>query len=265
MKTHSTRWLASPALVALALAGASSALYAQNNGGMGRGGPRAGGPGGRHGGGRGMTPDQMEQMAARMREQQVRGLLERSGVTDQAVVGAVEKFSSDQAVATRALREKARLLNDALDDASTPNTKISTLLADFKAAAATEQARREQAMASLNAATGYSRNPRLEAALTLAGVIGQESSLLRPAMGGPGGGPGGPRGRGGPGGGQGPEMGGPGGFDGPPEGGPGGFDGPPPDGQDGFDGPPPGEPGGQDGPREGGPPPRRRGGRGGGR
>ena len=233
MKAHATRWIVAPALAALAMAGASDALYAQ--GGPGHGGPGRGGPGqrqeqGQGGFGGGMNADQMEQAATQMRGQQVRRMLNRSGVTDEAVAQQVENFVSAQAQATRSLRERARALHDALGDDTSTDAQIRTLLSALRTAAAGERDRRRQALRSLDAATGYSRNPRLEAALTLAGIIGDESSLLNGSLGGwPGGGPmGGPGmgGRGGMGGGQGPGGrpmdGGPDGMGGPQMGGPGG-------------------------------------------
>ena len=100
-----------------------------------------------------------------------------------------------------------------------PTSKIATVLADFRAAVAAEKTRREAALKQLDEDISYSKNPRLDALLTMGGLIGDEASYVGGMGGGGGrggfGGMGGPGGPGGPGGGgrggQGGQRGGQGG------------------------------------------------------
>jgi hypothetical protein len=156
--------------VALAMAGAGSALHAQGPGG----GP--GGPGG--GNFRNMTPEQRQQMMTQMREQNVRRILTQANVTDTATADAVIAFSTAQADATRTLQEKSRALNDALRDPASTNEQIAPLLADYRTAVTAEKARRAQALTDLDAKVSYTKNARLDAALTLGGIIGDEASVV---------------------------------------------------------------------------------------
>jgi uncharacterized membrane protein YgcG len=156
-----------------------------------------------------MSPEQRQQWMQQQREQGLRATLTRAGFADVALQGAVVDFANAQDTATQTLQDKARQLNQAVRDPNSTNEAIATLLADFRAAVAAEKARRATALTGLDEDTSYTKNPRLEALLTLSGIIGDEAAVLG-GMGGRGmGGPGGPGGmggfggRGGAGGGQG--------------------------------------------------------------
>jgi hypothetical protein len=163
-------------LVTLAMAGAGSALHAQNNGGGGN-----------------LSPEQRQQRMAEMREQAVRRTLTQANITDGATMIA---HSRAQLAASRALQEKVRALNAALRNANSTNEQITPLLTDLRAAVTAEKARRAAALTALDTAVGYSKNARLEAALTLGGIIGDEASVLNAGGGGWGGGRGGRGGQG---------------------------------------------------------------------
>lgn len=135
---------------------------------------------------RDMTPEQRRQAMKKMREQGLRRTMTRSGFADAALQDAVVEFADAQAEATQSLQEKARLLTQAVRNQDSTDEQIAALLADFRTAAAAEKTRRATALAELEAATEFSKKPRLDALLTLSGIIGDETSLLGGAGGGRG-------------------------------------------------------------------------------
>ena len=212
--------------LALAMAGALQAAPEDNNAPMGdnppnqQGGPPRGGRPDR----RDMTPEQRQQMMQQMREQNTRETLTNAGFADIAVQDSVVAFVNEQEKATETLRDKARGINRAMRDETVSHAQLATLLADFRALAATEKARRAAAATELDAKIGYTKNARLDAVLLMSGIIGDGGAMLgggggRAGMGGGGpGGPGGRRGgRGGRGGQNGPGGGPNGGQGGPPD------------------------------------------------
>ena len=162
-----------------------------------------------------MSPEKMQQMRQQFMERRVRDELTRAGYGQKTIQDPVVKFVQSQMAERTRLREKSGKLRQAVAGKAS-DAQIAKLLAELRAAAQAAKAHRDLAQKQLNAKIGYSKKPRLEAVLTLAGVIGDGQ-----LMGGPGG-FGGPRGFGGPGGPRG--FGGPGGPGGP-GGGPGGFGG----------------------------------------
>jgi len=234
------KWLKSRLIVGLTMGVGVVAAQAQPGGNA----PLASNPPNQQqGGGRGnrpnfanMTPAQRQQMMQQQREQGVKMMLQRGNVDDVVAQGAIIAFINAQDAATQTLQDAARKVNQAVRNPDSTDDQIATALADLRKLAAAEKLRRATALTQMDAAINYTKNPRLDAILTLGGVIGDEAALLGAGGGGGGGGGrGGRGGMGGPGGGFGGGPGG-GGFGGGPRGG--GPGGPPPDG--GPDGPPPG-------------------------
>ena len=212
------RTMAGPLALGLAL-GISGVAQAQPGGNapMGENPPNTNRPNWRN-----MTPEQREAMMAQMREQAIRQGLTQLGFTQAETQDALVEFVNAQEAATRPLQEKQRALMTALVNPATTNEQISVLTTEWTALATAEKTRRAQAIKDLDASISYSKNPRLNALLTVFGVLGDESSLSSPfgaamgggrgGMGGPGGGNGGfPNFGGGPGGGRGGRRGGGGG------------------------------------------------------
>lgn len=180
-----------------------------------------GGRGGNFGGGRGgfqMTPEQRQRMEteqAERREQMIRALLNRAGYTDAATVDPILAFVKEQDKAAAGIREQTNKLQQALRNEVTTEAQTATLLNDLHAAADTEKERRVTATKALDGKISFTKKPKLEAILTVLGIIGDEASLastgtvLGGGMGGFGGRGGGMGGFGG--GGFGGGMGGPGG------------------------------------------------------
>ena len=196
--------LAAPTAIALTLA-LSGTVQAQPDAAPGMGGnpPNQQGGGGRGGrGGGNMTPEQRAQMMQQMKERRALGLrqmMTQANITDGGTQTFVIDYVDAQTDAEQSLQDKARAVQDALRNPNSTDEQIATALADFRAAVAAEKARREAALKQLDEDVSYSKNPRMDALLTMGGLIGDEASYVG-GMGGRGGGPGGFGGMGGPGG-----------------------------------------------------------------
>ena len=212
------KWLIGPAVVACTL-GVAGLMVSQTKPANGQGAPppgqRPGGPGGNRPNFGSMSPEKMQQMRQQFMERRVRDELTRAGYGQKTIQDPVVKFVQSQMAERTRLRDKASKLRQAVAGKAS-DAQIAKLLAELRAAAQAAKAHRDLAQKQLNAKIGYSKKPRLEAVLTLAGVVGDGQFMGGPGgFGGPRGfgGPGGPRGFGGPGGPGGP-GGGPGGFGG---------------------------------------------------
>lgn len=160
---------------------------------------------------RNMTPAQREAMQAQMRERFIRQGLTQMGFAQADIQDALIEFIAAQDAATRPLQDKSRALLQAMMNKESTEQQIEALANEFRLAADAERTRRTQALADLDTSIGYTKNPRLLALLQVAGIVGDQGSLLNPPgsglmalMGGRGGqggrGGGGPNGRGGRGG-----------------------------------------------------------------
>lgn len=234
MKIQILRWF----VLGATLATASLAL-AQGGPQNGGGQPGMGGGQGGFGGGnfRQMTPQQRQQMQAQMREQQLRGALNQIGegeVTQTAVLA----FAKQQSDAATALQPKITAMRGLFRGNGADDAAVKSALADYRSAVDAARKTRDAQTADLDKQISFSTKPKLEAVLTMLGIIGDETAFVSNLSGEarlPGaGGRGGQGGRGGRGGGGGfggrnggaPDAGGPGGA---PEGGPqGGEMAPPP-------------------------------------
>jgi len=119
-----------------------------------------------------------------MGQQQLRNELAQAGYTDTALQDALVAYADEQGKAREKLREKARKVNDALHGNAVTDNDMRTLLEEFRAAVDDEKSRREAAFKALDAKIGYSKKPKLEALLTMLGLIGDEASYLREPNGG---------------------------------------------------------------------------------
>ena len=223
MKNNFSRVLSLSALGLLACT-----AFAQVPGDNGGGGNGAGNGGNRPNFGN-MTPEQRQQMRAQMRANQIKQSLVAAGYTDDATQQAVVDFATAQSTAATAIQPKIEALRTAFQNKADDKT-VSDALAAYRTAVEDARKAHETAIADLDKTVSFSTKPKLEALLTMLGLIGDENGFvsnlagqaqLPGAGGGRGGGPGGMGGPGGFGGGPG-GMGGPGGgggFGGPPQGG----------------------------------------------
>ncbi|HEX8235759.1 MAG TPA: hypothetical protein VF600_07360 [Abditibacteriaceae bacterium] len=218
------KWAAGPLVLGLAMGLSNIGLHAQPGvapppapPGAPPAGPGAGGPGGDLPNFRDMNPEQrqqwMEQRRVQMqqaRAEGIRRMLTDAGFTQTGLQDAVVDFARVQEEATQPLREQAQRVQQALRNGGMTDAQLATLLSDFRAEVAQERTRRAAALKALDQEIGYSKQPRLDALLTMGGLIGDEASIagVMGGRGGPGGPGGGRGGFGGPGGGG---FGGPGG------------------------------------------------------
>jgi hypothetical protein len=158
-----------------------------------------------------------EQMRQQM-EERMRAMLGQVGVNEKETQDSVLEFIKNDMEARRPLREQGMKLFQALRNGGVNDDQMLALVTDYRAAQEAETARREQAMKDFDAKVHYTKNPRLEAVLLLAGVIGEGGNAMFLQMGGGGfGAGGGGRGMGGRGGADGANGGAPGaGFGGGP-------------------------------------------------
>jgi hypothetical protein len=190
MKIHISKWPALLLCTGAALApigGSLSNAQAQNNpggGGQNNNGGNAG-QGGNRSNFRDMTPEQRQQMQAeankrRAQEQQtwLRQAMAASGANETAAQDAVIAFVEADEKARLALQEQARALSALLIDPATTDEQFKTAVVAFRTANAAEVTRRQTELASLDAATKYSTQPRMETLLTVLGVLGSEISNL---------------------------------------------------------------------------------------
>ena len=123
------------------------------------------------------APNNAQQINAQQREQKLRQLMASFGVVEAATQDAVIAYMAAEVVAQRPLRQQGRKLFDALKaqaanaDAVT-DEEMQALLANYYATLELDQQHSSDAEAALDEKIGYSKNARLEAALTLLGIIG---------------------------------------------------------------------------------------------
>lgn len=127
---------------------------------------------------RNMTPEQRREAMQKMRAEGLRRTMNEAGFTQTATQDAVIAFMAAQDEAAQPLRDQMRKLGEAMRDTTVTDAQMAPLLADFRMAVEAERARRAKALKDLDAKIGYSKKPRLDAMLTLAGIIGDEASLV---------------------------------------------------------------------------------------
>ena len=207
-------WIAGPLVLACSLTMVGFANAQQRGNGGNR--PDA----------RNMTPEQRQQMEARMqqfrqqREQQrwdwVKGALNGAGYGDQALQEGVIEIMKADTTGVAGLQEMARQLAAKLVDPAFKEEAFPAELKAFRDAVQKYQDDKKAALAKFDTTYKYTTQPKLETALTVLGVLGPETTLLGGmgqvfpdspfgqggfgGRGGQGGGPGGQGGRGGRGG-----------------------------------------------------------------
>lgn len=111
-------------------------------------------------------------------EKRGRKLMSDAGFVDASIQDAIVAFMEEQKQARRPLMEMAQRIAAQLRDETVSPTQISASLAQLRKASSDDKARYEKALDALDAKINFSTNPRLEAFLTLIGVMGDEASAL---------------------------------------------------------------------------------------
>ena len=115
----------------------------------------------------GNMQDRRKQMEERMRQ-----MLAHVGVNETTTQDAILAYVQADLEARRPLREQTGKLFQALNNGGVTDDQLLALVTDFRSAQEAEAARREVAQAELDAKIHYKQNPRLEAVLLLAGIVG---------------------------------------------------------------------------------------------
>lgn len=129
-----------------------------------------------------MTPEQRREAAQKFVEQTLRGGMAGLGYTDKALQDDVIAFSAENEKLLEPVREKHRkvvqaLMNNASDD------EVAALMAGLQASIEEATAKRQESIAALDKKIGFSKEPRLAAMLSLAGLTGNETSFIGGALG----------------------------------------------------------------------------------
>ena len=120
-------------------------------------------------------------------DEAIRKMMTLGGVPDVATQDAVLKFMKEDVEARKPLRALGLKLFEALRAGDVNDDQMLALITDYRAAQDAEGTRREDAQDALDAKVNFTKNPRLEAMLLLAGLIGDGSGLMNAGPGGYGG------------------------------------------------------------------------------
>jgi hypothetical protein len=120
-------------------------------------------------------------------EDRMREMLVHVGVNEAPTQDAILAYVQTDLEARRPMREQTTKLFRALNGGVT-DAQLLALVTDYRAAQEAEKARREAALQDLDAKIHYTQNPRLEAILLLAGLLGDgQGSMMFMGGGGAGG------------------------------------------------------------------------------
>ena len=120
-------------------------------------------------------------------DEAIRKMMTLGGVPDVATQDAVLEHMKEDVEARKPLRALGLKLFEALRAGDVNDDQMLALITDYRAAQDAEGTRREDAQHVLDAKVNFTRNPRLEAMLLLAGLIGDGSGLMNAGPGGYGG------------------------------------------------------------------------------
>jgi len=110
-------------------------------------------------------------------DQAIRKMMAQAGVEDVAKQDAVLAFVKADMEARRPLREQGQKLLQALREGAVTDDQLLALVTDYRASQEAEQIRREKAQEELDEKIKFGENPRLEAMLLLAGLIGDGGAI----------------------------------------------------------------------------------------
>lgn len=115
-----------------------------------------------------MTPEQLKTfMGARIKTQ-----LAQTNVTDEKQQDAVVTYILGEMDSRQKLMDATNALQTGIRNAETTDAQVAGLLNDYRAAADDDKARHQKALDTLKVAVDVTQFPRLEAMLTLAGLLG---------------------------------------------------------------------------------------------
>ena len=116
---------------------------------------------------------QRTSMAERLRAQLV-----RIGVTDTNQQDSILTFVNSEIQARALVQAKGREFANSLRDDALDNTQVATLLNDYDASIDDDTTRHDKALAALKTKIDFPAHPKVEAFLTLLGLVGNGPSVL---------------------------------------------------------------------------------------
>ena len=125
-----------------------------------------------------MTPEQRKEAQVQMLKGIVVQGLNFAGFTDAKLQGTILDFMVAREKADQPVRDRAIKVAEALLAKDTSDKDMAILLADFRAEVDTARHRRKDQAAALDLAIGFSKNPKLDAFLSMMGLVGDESNFV---------------------------------------------------------------------------------------
>lgn len=122
------------------------------------------------------TPEQRQQMIMGFMETQLRQQMTGAGFEDKALQDPIIAFWKAQETARQPLRDETDQLMDGLRNKTATNDEIGIMMRDVRDAVTEEKTRHDAAIKDLDTQVHYTKNPRLEAMITVMGLIGDEIS-----------------------------------------------------------------------------------------
>lgn len=120
------------------------------------------------------TPEQRQQMIMGFMETQLRQQMTGAGFEDKALQDPIIAFWRVQETARQPLRDETDQLMDGLRNKTATNDEIGIMMRDVRDAVTAEKTRHDAAVKDLDAQVHYTKNARLEAILTVMGLLGDE-------------------------------------------------------------------------------------------
>jgi hypothetical protein len=122
-----------------------------------------------------MTPEQRKQAMQMMAEQTVRGSLGWIGFNDAETQNLVINAMREQDTIYAPVRDQHLKVAQALMNKETDENQMATLMLSLRDAAEKARTEREATIKTLDERIAFSQQPRLEALLTMLGLVGNET------------------------------------------------------------------------------------------
>jgi hypothetical protein len=129
-----------------------------------------------------MTPEQRRQAVQTMTEQIVRGSLEEMGFKDAETKELVINAMREQSTIFEPVRAQHLKVAQALMNKDTTDEQMTTLMQGLREASEKARVAREASVKTLDDRIAFSQQPRLEALLTMLGLVGNETEHVGGVM-----------------------------------------------------------------------------------
>lgn len=130
-----------------------------------------------------MTPEQRTQSMQTMMEKIVRDAIERLGINDAETQNLVVDTMREQDATYEAVRAEHLKVAQALMDNEADEVKMTALLQGLRDASEKARVARQASIKTLDERIAFSQQPRLEALLTMLGLVGNETEHVGGVLG----------------------------------------------------------------------------------